>query len=247
MNSFTQLFLANLRILYRNVGGLFWTIVMPAGLYVALSVLPIPNLGGTNLTYSDYVLPGMIAYTIMSGGIYGLGYWMTDMKARGVIKRFLVTPIKTHELVISLLASRVVIIFVQVILLTLIGVIFFNAQFAGNILSIIILTLLGGVIFLLVGLLISNYATSYESAAPLTAAIGLPFAFLGNIFFPTNTLPPLLQTISKALPVTYLAEGLRNSYLYDFNFAAVGKDILALGVWLTLLLIFTLMVFKLKE
>jgi hypothetical protein len=29
----------------------------------------------------------------MQGGIYGLAYWMVDLKARGVLKRFTVAPV----------------------------------------------------------------------------------------------------------------------------------------------------------
>jgi hypothetical protein len=41
--SFVQLFLANLKILYRDRSGFFWNILLPAGIYIALSLLPIGN------------------------------------------------------------------------------------------------------------------------------------------------------------------------------------------------------------
>ncbi len=247
MNSFFELFKANLKIVYRNTGGLFWTVVMPSGLYIALSVLPIPRFSAANLAYSDYVLPGIIAYTIMSSGIYSLAYWMTDLKTRGVIKRFLVTPLKTSELVFSLIAARLFTTLLQTTLLTLIGLIFFRASFAGNILSVAALVILGGGIFLLVGLLISSFANTYESAAPITAAIGIPFAFLGNIFFPVDSLPKTLRLIAKALPITYLSDGLRQAYLFPFDFNKIGADILILALWLLGILIVTISVFRLKE
>lgn len=247
MNSFYQLFISNLKIVYRNTGGLFWTIVMPSGLYIALSVLPIPKFGESQLAYSDYVLPGIVAYTIMQSGIYSLAYWLVDLKARGVIKRFLVTPLKTSELILSLITARLFVILLQVVLLSLIGLLFFGANFAGNVLTVLILTLLGGGIFLLIGLLISNFTSTYESAAPITAAIGMPFAFLGNIFFPSNSLPHILRTISKILPISYLADGLRQAYLFPFDFEKIGKDILILALWLAVILLVTIKIFKLKE
>lgn len=242
-----QLTLANLRMLYRNVGGLFWTIVMPTGLYAALSVLPIPRFGASQMAYKDFVLPGILAYSIMSSGIYGLAYWMTDMKARGVIKRFLVTPIKTRDLVLGLLASRILVMFMQVVLITVVGMIFFNAHITGSILGIILLILLGGGIFLLIGLLIANFATSYESAAPLTAAIGMPFAFLGNVFFPTAGLPAGLKAVAGVLPITYLADGLRKCFLDSANLISIQKDLFFLLLWFLALLLLTMKVFKLKE
>lgn len=247
MNSFKQLFLANLKIVYRNTSGIFWTILMPGFIYVALSVLPIGSAGDTGVKYSDYVLPGILAMTIMQGGIYGLAYWMVDLRSRGVIKRFLATPLKQWQLVLAVISSRIIVIFVQTIILTLIGVLFFHAKFAGNFLSVVVLSILGGGIFLLLGLCISNFAKSYETAAPITSAIGLPLTFLGNIFFPIDSLPKYLKMFGEILPITYLADGFRQAYLYPFNWHSVAKDFLVLIGWVILMLVLTFYVFKLKE
>src|SRR5262249_54163419 len=148
-----QLFLANLKIFYRNKQGFFWTLAMPAAIYVILSVLPITKSAGPNtIAYTSFVLPGIIAMTVMQTGIYGLAYWMVDLKARGVIKRFLATPLKPWEFVAGILGTRLIVILVEVVVLTLIGVLAFHAKFAGNVISTFIISLLGGGIFLLLGL-----------------------------------------------------------------------------------------------
>ena len=98
---------------YREKEGLYWTILMPGLLYVALSVLPIgPGISG-QLKYSNYVLPGIIAMTIMQGGIYSLAYWMVDLKSRGIIKRLLATPLKQWQLALSLVSARLVIVIIS--------------------------------------------------------------------------------------------------------------------------------------
>jgi hypothetical protein len=84
MRSFYQLFVANLKIVLRNRSGVFWTVLMPSFIYIALSVLPIDRFSGTT-PYSSFVLPGIVAMTIMQGGIYGLAYWWVDMRSRGVL------------------------------------------------------------------------------------------------------------------------------------------------------------------
>lgn len=245
--SFKQLFLANLRPIYRNRTSLFFNLAMPTGLYIALSVLPIPQVKGVDLAYSNYVLPGIVAYTVMTAGIYGLAYWLADLKARGVIKRFQATPIKNSELITSLVSARLLVVVCQAILLTAIGIILFHASFAWNLLSSLLIILLGGGIFLLIGLLISNFADSYETASPLTAAFGLTFAFFGNIFYPTEGLPRILKIIAEYLPISYLSKALRQSYLYDFDFSEISGSLLALGIWLIVLLFVTIKIFKLKE
>ena len=247
MNSFYQLFKANFKMFFREKEGFYWTVLMPAFIYIALSVLPIGKFTGTQIKYSNYVLPGIIAMTIMQGGIYGLAYWMVDLKSRGIIKRLMATPIKQWQLALSLISARLVIVIAQTIILTLLGVFVFHASFFGNILSSLILVLLGGAIFLCLGLIISSFAKSYDTAAPITSAVGLPLTFLGDIFYPINSLPHGLQLFAKILPITYLADGLRQSYLYPFDFNKIGFDILILTGWLILILLVTVKVFKLKE
>jgi len=247
-SSFWQLFLMNLKLTYRNRSGVFWTIVMPVGIYVALSVLPIGKTMGAQFNYSDFVLPGIIAMVIMQGGIYGLAYWLVDLKSRGVIKRFLVTPISQKELILSLLCARVIVTLVQLVVLTLVGVIFFHAHFAGNYISIFILTILGGFVFLLLGLFISTLANSYEAAAPITTAIGLPLTFLGNLFYSVEGLPKILRTVAHILPITYLADGLRSVYLFPFSQTQhVFRDMLILAAWLVGMLVLVIWRFRLEE
>lgn len=232
---------------YREKEGFYWTVLMPAFIYIALSVLPIGKAIGNNLNYSSYVLPGIIAMTIMQGGVYGLAYWMVDLKARGIIKRLLATPLKQWQLALSLVSARLLVVIAQVIILTFLGILAFGATFAGNIFSTLILVLLGGAIFLLLGLLISTVAKSYDAAAPITSAVALPMTLLGNIFYPIESLPRGLQIFARLLPVTYLADGLRQAYLFPFNFAKISFDILILGIWLIVMLIITLAIFRLKE
>jgi ABC-2 type transport system permease protein len=247
MNSFYQLFLANLKMFYREKEGFYWTVLMPSAIYIAVSVIPVGKVVSAAANYSSFALPGIIALTIMQGGIYSLAYWMVDLKSRGVIKRLLATPIKEWQLAASLVCARLVIVIAQVIILTLLGLLVFRAQFAGNIVSILLLTLLGGAIFLLIGLLISNFAKSYDSAAPITSAIGLPLTFLSSIFYPLTVLPHALQTIAKILPITYLADGLRQAYLFPFDINNIAKDFGILLLWLFALTLITVKVFKLKE
>ncbi len=237
----------NLRLVYRNRGGLFFTLVMPTIIFIALSILPIGRVLGETISYSDYLLPGIIAMTVMQGGIYGLAYWMVDMKSRGVIKRFLVTPIKQPELIISLLASRALVSVAQAVFLTLVAATFFGFALSFQLLPAVVIILLGSGIFLMVGLLISMIADSYEAAAPITAAIGLPLTFLGNIFFPVSSLPGFLEKVANVLPITYMADALRIIFLESGSLMDLGKDLGVLLAWFVVIMVIVLWKFRLKD
>jgi ABC-2 type transport system permease protein len=99
----------------------------------------------------------------------------------------------------------------------------------------------------MLGLLISTMAGSYQSAAPITAGLGLPMTFLGNMFFPINVLPDSIQIIAKILPVTYLAQGLRTVFLEPFSFSVIQTPLLVLLLWFAIMLSLTVWRFRLKE
>lgn len=248
-SSFNQLFLMNLRLVYRNRTGMFFTLVMPTAIYVALSILPIGSAfgAGSGVNYSQYVLPGIIAMTVMQGGIYGLAYWLIDLKSRGVIKRFLVTPLNQGELVVSVLTSRVIIAIIQALFLTIVGALFFRVTLNASMLLVFLFVAIGAAIFLLIGLLISMFADTYEAAAPITTAVGLPLTFLGNIFFPIESLPSVLRIVGKILPITYLADGTRILFLTGNISRQVWIDLVILTGWMALILAISLWKFRLKE
>ncbi len=189
MSSFKQLFLTNLRGMYRNWRGVFFNLILPIGLYVFIG--KVVGKGGSSFggSYSEYLLPGIVAMTIMQTGVFSLAYWLVDLKARGVLKRLYVTPVSNIEMVGSLISSRMILMLIQVSALITIGLLWMNAHLLGSWVAIIILFVLGGATFLAVGFLISTVAETYEEAAPITTIVNLLFTFLGNIFFPTQGLP----------------------------------------------------------
>lgn len=245
--SFYQLFIANFKILYRNWRGLFWNLLLPIALYIGLSMLKITRFGTATINYSNYLLPGVIAMTLMQTGIYSLSYWLIDLKQRGVLRRFLVTPLSRFELMGSLILTRVIMMFVQVAILTFIGVNFFGVNVQGSMLAIIFLAALGSAIFLSIGFLVSVISNTYDEAAPITTVVNLLFTFLGNVFFPSSVFPKVLRGLSSILPITYLAEGMRKNFMTNSSFYDSVGAVFALLIWMIAVLAATYYVFRLKK
>lgn len=237
--SFYYLLLTNFKLLYRNWRGIFFNLALPVAEYVVISVLHIGNIlgGAAGDNYAKFLLPGIITLSIIQTGVFNLSYWLIDLKEHGVLKRIAATPVSNFDLIASFIISRLAVMLTQTVLLLAIGFTFFGARLTGSFLWILLFVVVGGIVFLEIGMLISTAAGSYDEAAPITTGLNLIFAFLGNIFFPTEMLPEALQDAGKVLPVTYLSNGLRSNLSMPqphgdlFDLIILAAWMIVLGFW----------------
>ncbi len=55
--------------------------------------------------------------------------------------------------------------------------------------------------------------------------------FLSGVFFPTDTLPNILQSVVRFLPLTPLIDALRTVSLEGLSITETGPQLLLLGSW----------------
>ena len=77
------------------------------------------------------------------------------------------------------------------------------------------MALVGCLAFLALGFFIGSMVGSPETADAVANSITTPMMFLSGTFFPVASLPAVLATIAKLLPLYYLASGLRDATVRD--------------------------------
>ncbi len=146
---------------------------------------------------------------IMQMGIFSVVFSLIQYRQQGVLRRLSATPIRPHNFLIGQVFTRLIVSVVQVVILLGVGVLIFDVTVAGNVGYLFILAVLGGALFLAIGFVISGFAKNEEVGAPLANIIALPMMFLSGVFFPTDTLPGVLEDIVQYLPLTFLAVAMR--------------------------------------
>ncbi|MEH7273227.1 ABC transporter permease [Neobacillus vireti] len=170
---------------------------------------------GTNeLNYTDFLLTGMIALSIAQGGMFGM-VDLVEMRRKGLIKRLRMTPAKMGIFGLSDMVMRLLFSIIQILLLSLIGVFFFGANLFINFPSLIIVFLIGALSFNALGYLFSSFSTTQNAYMGVANIVSFVMMFLSGVFFPIETMPDWIQPISNLLPLTYFAEGLRDSMVYE--------------------------------
>jgi len=197
-----------------------------------------------NLTSVDFLVPGMIALSIMQTGIFSVVFVFVQLKQRGVLRRLMATPMRVSHFLISQVTTRLFMSAVQLIVLLAVGLLAFHVHFEGNIIYMLIVAILGACIFIAMGLAISGWAKNEETAAPLANLISLPLMFLSGIFFPRSVLPGWLQTITQYSPLSYVSDALRTISLDGASLWAVRWDLVGILVWLAITAVIAARLFR---
>ncbi|MDA8345918.1 MAG: ABC transporter permease [Thermaerobacter sp.] len=193
--------------------------------------------GSRSSTFLDFLLPGILALMAMQNSLFGVAGSLTRWKEKGVLRRFLATPLRPlqflggvvlYQLVFGLLTSAVIVA---------IAMVFLHANVSLPVIPLLLVVVIGMAAFLSLGFVIAGVSRTEEATLPIINVISFPMMFLSGVFFPVTTLPHFLRTIVQYLPLTYLVDGIRGmmSGQYAPWSAQVGGDMLALLIWFVVL------------
>ncbi|MGE5297949.1 MAG: ABC transporter permease [Acidobacteriaceae bacterium] len=220
-----------------------------------LSISKAPNLftlnteavNSRNLTYFDFLLPGVVALAIMQMSVFSVAFVFADYKEKGVLKRLLATPMKPYQFVTANIITRLMVAVVQAGILIAVGVLLFHAHVFGSYWLVLLCALLGGIMFLGLGFTISGLANTVESVPAIANLVVFPMLFLGGTFFPLTSMPDWLQHIVKYMPLTYLSHSIRTVMTEGAGISVIRSDLLWMLAWAAVLLILAVFTFRFEE
>jgi ABC-2 type transport system permease protein len=182
--------------------------------------------------------------SIMQTGLFGVVFTFVQWKQRGILRRLMATPMRVSDFFFSQLVARMTTVALQLVILLVVGLLVFHIHFAGNFLYLLFVGILGGAIFLAIGLAISGYAKTEDAAAPIANIISLPLMFLSGVFFARSNLPDWLQAITQYSPLTYVADALRSISIDGASLWAVRTDLIGIFVWLAVAVLLATRLFR---
>lgn len=173
---------------------------------VPWSEAPITEPGSR---YIDWLIPGLLGLNIMGGGLWGLGFVTVDLRMRKLLKRFVATPMRKSDFLLSLIISRLLFMMSEMAVILIVGHLLFGLVIHGSLLSVLVLSFLGAICFSGLGLLIACRADKIETISGLLNLVMLPMWLLSGVFFSAERFPGVMQPFVQALPLTQLNNGLR--------------------------------------
>jgi ABC-2 type transport system permease protein len=202
--------------------------------YKFIKVDELPVISGRNYSMIDFILPGMLGFSLLSAAVFGVAFTFFNFRQQLVLKRFFATPIGKKYMVLGEGLARVLFQLITAIVLILIGRYFFHFTLIYGwitFLEMLFMSLVGLIVFMGFGFIVSSTARS-ESTIPIFAnVLTLPQFLLAGTFFPIDVFPGWLQTICKILPLKQLNDAMRNIAFEGAHITDCGKQLGILALW----------------
>lgn len=199
------------------------------------------------LKYIDFLLPGLIAMSIMQMSVFSVAFVFVRYKESGVLKRLSATPMRPGQFVAANTVTRLAVSLAQAAIFIMVGVLLLKAHVIGSYLLVAVCVTLGSLMFLGLGFTISGLAKTEESVPALANLFVFPMLFLGGVFFDISNMPHWLQTVSKLLPLTHFSTALRDVMTKGAGFGDIWHDLLAMVVWSVVLIALATYTFSFQE
>ena len=174
-----------------------------------------------DLESRNFFVPGVIAMIVTLTSLMLTSMAVVREKEIGTMEQILVTPIRPAELILGKTIPFAVISYVDVIGITLIGVLWFDVPVRGNLLLLLFSTGLFLLTTLGLGLLISTVSQTQQQAMMGAFFLYLPALLLSGFIFPIAAMPEVFQWLTLLNPLRYFLEIIRGIFL-----KGIGADIL---------------------
>jgi ABC-2 type transport system permease protein len=182
-----------------------------------------------DLKSRNYNVPGVIAIILLMTSLLLTSMAIVREREIGTMEQLMVTPLSALEFVLGKSLPFALICFVDVIVVTLVGVTWFNIPIRGNFL----LLLFGAALYLMssigVGLLISTISKTQQEALMSCFFFYFPAVLLSGFMFPISNMPQAAQWITLINPLRYFLVIVRGIFLKGTGFKELWPQFLALA------------------
>jgi len=181
--------------------------------------------------YIDFLVPGLMALSLMGGGLWGVGFAVVEMRIRKLLKRFLATPLKRWQFLLGVMVSRMLFVIPEMILLLAFARWAFDVRIFGSPWAVAFLLALGAASFAGIGLLVASRAKTLEAVSGALNLLMLPMWLGSGVFFSRERYPDWMQPVLQFLPLTPLVDALRGVMLEGRTLAGCGEEIGIVAAW----------------
>ncbi len=172
-------------------------------------IKPLTLMG---VRYIDFLIPGLVAFGLMSSIMWGISYTIIERRSQKLLRRMVATPMKKINFLFALMFVRILMNVIESLILLFFAWLIFDVHIQGNIGALIVLFLAGNLAFTGIAILVASHTTKTEVGTGWINAIQMPMMLLSGIFFSYHNFPEWSISTIKLLPLTALTDGIRSIF-----------------------------------
>ena len=206
-------------------------------------IVELPGFGGQS-NYLAYLAPGQVAFTAFMAVAWS-GYGLLIEYRTGYLDKLRASPIGRW----SILAGEMAPLFFQAAIMAgilLLVSLALGARVATGVPGFLLILGLAGVfgVSLAGASFIPALLTKSEQATSTFSLLLFPVMFMSTAFVPEALMPGWMRVVNDWNPITYVIEAIRALMVSGYDWGAIGKALLALGILGLVLQIATLWAFR---
>ena len=201
-----------IKIFVREPLGLIGTVAVPVLLFVVIGRLLGPSARIASPEVPGFVsvdLPIFASVLIASSAVLSLVAVIAIYREGGILKRLRATPLRPHTILIAHVLVKLLFTATTLAVMILAGRRYYPVGADVPLVSFGLALLVSTVSILSLGFLIAALVPTARFAQPVGTLILYPMLGVSGLFVPVDALPPMLQLIARALPLTYAVSLLR--------------------------------------
>lgn len=165
----------------------------------------------TGLTYSQFLIPGLVMMAILQNAFSNSSSSLIQSKMHGNISFVLLSPISPAEFYLAFVAASVVRGVVVGLGILLVGMVGYDLSWQSPMwvitFAILSAAMMGGL-----GLLAGIISDKYDHLAAFQNFVIMPLTFLSSVFYSIHALPEFWQQVSHFNPFFYMVDGFRYGF-----------------------------------
>ncbi len=218
-----------IKIFAREPLGLIGSVFIPVLMFVGLGRLMSGRVE-SSARVRDFVsadVPVLVVMLIALNAVLSLVTVIAIYREGGILKRLRATPLRPHTILTAHVLVKLIFTGVTLLLTVAAGRRFYPVALDVPWVSVTAALLLTTISILSIGFLVASVVPTARFAQPIGTIFFYPMLGVSGLFVPVASLPPALQAVSHALPLTYAVSLLRGIWVGE-GWAAHGWDVAAL-------------------
>lgn len=199
---------------------------------------------GAEIRYVDWFLPGILGMNMMFSCLFGVGFVIVRYRKNGFLKRLKATPLGAFQFLFAQLVSRLLLIMLITVVVYAGCNLFIEFNMQGSYWTLLLVTTLGAMCMISIGLLIAARTASEEFAGGILNAVTWPMMLLSGAWFSLEGTHAWVQQLTQIFPLTHLISATRAIMNEGATLAQVMPQVWVIGVMGVVFLVIGALIFK---